>query len=143
VIATALGWGNAASIAVAVVLAFFFGYSLTLRPLLAGGLSLGKAPRIAFAADTVSITVMEIVDNGFVLLVPEAMASFERRRDYRTGVRPESPKSLAVGDLTGDGSLTISCEESARPSPSCRRSDRRSPFRSITPSRRKDRASFS
>ncbi len=73
VIATALGWGNAASIALAVVLAFVFGYSLTLRPLLAGGLPLRKAARIALAADTASIAVMEIVDNAFILVVPGAM----------------------------------------------------------------------
>jgi hypothetical protein len=73
VIATALGWGNVASIAIAVVLAFFFGYSLTLHPLLKGGVPLRQAARVALAADTVSITVMEIVDNGFVLLVPRAM----------------------------------------------------------------------
>jgi hypothetical protein len=75
VIATALGWGNVASIAIAVVLAFFFGYALTLRPLVTGGVPLRRAARIALAADTVSITVMEIVDNGFVLLVPGAMAA--------------------------------------------------------------------
>ena len=75
VIATALGWGTVASIAIAVVLAFCFGYALTLRPLVAGGMSFGKATRIALAADTVSITVMEIVDNGFILLVPGAMAA--------------------------------------------------------------------
>jgi hypothetical protein len=75
VIATALGWRNTASIAIAVVLAFFFGYSLTLRPVVASGVGLRKAARIALAADTVSITVMEIVDNGFVLLVPGAMAA--------------------------------------------------------------------
>src|SRR3954467_13782912 len=73
VIATALDWGNLASIAIAVVLAFFFGYALTLRPLVRGGVPLRKAARIALAADTVSITVMEIVDNGFVLIVPGAM----------------------------------------------------------------------
>ena len=73
VIATALGWGNAASIAIAVVLAFFFGYALTLRPLVTGGVPFRQATRIALAADTVSITVMEIVDNGFVLLVPGAI----------------------------------------------------------------------
>jgi hypothetical protein len=72
-IATTLGWGNTASIAIAVVLAFFFGYSLTLRPLVAGGVPLRRAVRIALAADTVSIVIMEIVDNGFVLLVPGAM----------------------------------------------------------------------
>ena len=75
VIATALGWGNVASIAIAVVLAFLFGYALTLRPLVMGGVPLRRAARIALAADTVSITVMEIVDNGFVLLVPGAMAA--------------------------------------------------------------------
>jgi hypothetical protein len=73
VIATALDWGNVASIAIAVVLAFFFGYSLTLRPLLKSGVSLRQATRVALAADTVSIAVMELVDNGFVLLVPGAM----------------------------------------------------------------------
>lgn len=57
------------------MLAFFFGYSLTLRPLLAGGVPLRQAARVALAADTLSITVMEIVDNGFVLLVPGAMAA--------------------------------------------------------------------
>jgi integral membrane sensor domain MASE1 len=73
VVATALGWGNAASIALAVVLAFCFGYALTLRPLLGARTRLRDAARIALAADTLSITVMEIVDNGFVLLVPGAM----------------------------------------------------------------------
>jgi hypothetical protein len=73
VIATALDWGNVASIAIAVVLAFFFGYALTLRPLVVGGVPLRQAARVALAADTVSIAVMEIVDNGFILLVPGAM----------------------------------------------------------------------
>ena len=73
VIATARDWGNVASIAIAVVLAFFFGYSLTLRPLVVGGVPLRQAARVALAADTVSIAVMEIVDNGFILLVPGAM----------------------------------------------------------------------
>ena len=75
VIATALDWSDLASIAIAVVLAFFFGYSLTLRPLLTGGVPLRRAVRVALAADTISIGVMEIVDNGFVLLVPGAMAA--------------------------------------------------------------------
>jgi hypothetical protein len=73
VIATALDWGNFASIALAVALAFCFGYALTLRPLVRGGIPLRKAARIALAADTVSIAVMEVVDNGFVLIVPGAM----------------------------------------------------------------------
>jgi Domain of unknown function (DUF4396) len=72
-IATALDWGDVASIALAVVLAFFFGYLFTLRPLVTGGVPLRRAARVALAADTVSIGVMEIVDNAFILLVPGAM----------------------------------------------------------------------
>jgi hypothetical protein len=74
-IASALDWANFASIALAVVLAFFFGYSMTLGPLLRGGVSLRSAARVALAADTVSIFVMEIVDNAIVLVVPGAMES--------------------------------------------------------------------
>jgi hypothetical protein len=73
VIATQLGWDNLGSIVLATVLAFFFGYSLTLRPLLANGMTLRRAAGIAAAADTLSITVMEIVDNGVVLAIPGAM----------------------------------------------------------------------
>jgi Domain of unknown function (DUF4396) len=73
VIATALGWGDVASIALAIVLAFFFGYSLTLGPVLRAGVPLRRAIGLAFASDTASITVMEIVDNGFILLVPGAI----------------------------------------------------------------------
>jgi hypothetical protein len=75
VIATALGWGDVASIALAVALAFPFGYSLTLLPLLRNRVPLRQAVRAAFASDTISITVMEIVDNAFVLLVPGAIAA--------------------------------------------------------------------
>src|SRR5918993_1615286 len=63
VIGTALGWGNVATIALAVVLAFFFGYSLTMLPLLRSGLTLATALPLAFASDTLSITIMEILDN--------------------------------------------------------------------------------
>ena len=73
VVATAFGWGDVASIAIAVVLAFLFGYALTLRPLLRAQVSLGEAARVAVAADSVSIAVMEIVDNGFLLVVPGAL----------------------------------------------------------------------
>ena len=73
VIGTALGWGNAATIALAVVLAFFFGYSLTMIPLLRSGLALATTLPLAFASDTLSITVMEIVDNAIMLVVPGAM----------------------------------------------------------------------
>ena len=75
VIATALGWGNAASIALAVVLAFVFGYSLTLVPVLRAGIPFRRAAGLALASDTLSITTMEIVDNAFILLVPGAMAA--------------------------------------------------------------------
>jgi hypothetical protein len=75
VLATALDWGNALSIAVSTVLAFFFGYALTLRPVLRAGVPLRRATGLAFASDTVSIAVMEVVDNGFILLVPGAIAA--------------------------------------------------------------------
>ena len=73
VIATALGWGNTESIAIAVVLAFFFGYALTSLPLLRSGLALSAVIPIALAADTVSIAIMELVDNLTVVLVPGAL----------------------------------------------------------------------
>ena len=73
VIATALGWGAVASIALAIVLAFFFGYSLTLGPVLRADVPLRRAIPLAFASDTSSISVMEIVDNAFILLVPGAI----------------------------------------------------------------------
>jgi hypothetical protein len=73
VIGTALGWENLPTIVLAVILAFFFGYALTIRPLLASGMRLRQAGRLAFASDTVSITVMEITDNSILLLIPTAM----------------------------------------------------------------------
>jgi Domain of unknown function (DUF4396) len=73
VIGTALGWGDIATIALAVVLAFIFGYSLTTVPLLRSGLALATVIPLALAADTVSITVMEIVDNAIMLVIPGAM----------------------------------------------------------------------
>lgn len=68
-----LGWGNLATVAVSVALAFVFGYSLTLIPLLRGGIVLKSALGLAFASDTLSITVMEIVDNAIMLVIPGAM----------------------------------------------------------------------
>jgi hypothetical protein len=73
VIGTQLGWGNWSTVALAIVLAFFFGYSLTLLPLVRAGLALAAALPLAFASDTLSITVMEIVDNAIVLVIPGAM----------------------------------------------------------------------
>jgi hypothetical protein len=73
IISNALGWGNVASIALAVVLAFLFGYSLTMVPLLRADVALASAIPLAFASDTLSITVMEIVDNLIILVIPGAM----------------------------------------------------------------------
>jgi hypothetical protein len=76
VLATWWGWGNAASIALAVALAFFFGYSLTLIPLLRAGTALGAAIGIALVADTLSIATMELVDNAVLLVWPGAMEAY-------------------------------------------------------------------
>nr|WP_038520500.1 DUF4396 domain-containing protein [Amycolatopsis japonica] len=73
VIGTALGWGNVATIVLAVALAFVFGYALTMRGVLRAGVGFKQALKIALAADTVSILVMEIVDNGVMIAVPGAM----------------------------------------------------------------------
>jgi hypothetical protein len=73
VIGTALGWGNAGTIVLAVVLAFLFGYGLTMLPLLRSGLAFGTAAGLAFASDTASIAVMELVDNTAMLVIPGAM----------------------------------------------------------------------
>ncbi|MCX4848496.1 DUF4396 domain-containing protein [Streptomyces sp. NBC_00893] len=73
VIGTALGWGNMATMVLAIVLAFFFGYSLTLRSILKAGVDFRTALSVAFAADTLSIAVMELIDNGVIALWPGAM----------------------------------------------------------------------
>jgi hypothetical protein len=78
VIGTGLGWDDAPTIVLSVALAFLFGYSLTLRPLLASGLAFAAAARLALAADTISITVMEIVDNAIMLAIPGAMEAGPR-----------------------------------------------------------------
>ena len=75
VVGTAFGWGNFATIVLAVVLAFFFGYSLTAVPLLRSGLALAPVAPLAFASDTISITIMEVVDSLIVLVIPGAMAA--------------------------------------------------------------------
>ncbi|MFB6808121.1 DUF4396 domain-containing protein [Streptomyces sp. NPDC056387] len=73
VIGTAFGWGNVATMVLAIVLAFFFGYALTLRGILASGVDLRTAVRVALAADTLSIAVMELIDNGVIAVWPGAM----------------------------------------------------------------------
>jgi hypothetical protein len=72
-VATALDWRNVPSILLAIGLAFLFGYSFTMVPLLRTGIALGTAVGLALAADTISIAVMEVVDNAIVLVVPGAM----------------------------------------------------------------------
>jgi Domain of unknown function (DUF4396) len=75
VLSAAFGFGNALSIFVSVLLAFVFGYALTLRPVVAAGVAPRRAMRLAVASDTVSIATMELVDNAFILLVPGAIAA--------------------------------------------------------------------
>ncbi|RVU26347.1 DUF4396 domain-containing protein [Streptomyces antnestii] len=73
VVGTALGWGNMPTMILAIVLAFAFGYSLTLRGVLKAGVDFRTAFRVALAADTLSIAVMELIDNGVIVLWPAAM----------------------------------------------------------------------
>ena len=73
VVGTALGWGNWATVGLSVVLAFLFGYSLTMLTLVRSGVAVGAAIPVALASDTVSIAIMEIVDNAIVLLIPGAI----------------------------------------------------------------------
>ncbi|HSE60031.1 MAG TPA: DUF4396 domain-containing protein [Nitrospiraceae bacterium] len=89
VIGTALGWGNWETVALAVGLAFATGYAMTLWPLLRGGLAPAAALGLAFASDTLSVTTMEIVDNGLMLAIPGAMEA-------------------GLGDLLFWGSLALS-----------------------------------
>ena len=73
VIGTALGWGDLQTVALAVGLAFVFGYAFTIGPVVRSGLSLRAAVPVALAADTVSIAVMEVVDNLVMVGVPGAL----------------------------------------------------------------------
>lgn len=73
VLGTAFGWGNALTVAVSVALAFFFGYALTMRGVLRAGIGFAAALKVALAADTVSIAIMELLDNAVVVAVPGAM----------------------------------------------------------------------
>ena len=74
-IGSGLGWNNIATIILAIILAFVFGYALTLRPLFKHGMGFTAALPIAFASDTLSIVTMEVVDNLFILLIPRALAA--------------------------------------------------------------------
>jgi hypothetical protein len=76
IVATALGWGDLASIALAVALAFLFGYALTSRPLVRAGMTIRQIVPIALAADTVSIAIMEAIDNATILAWPGAVEAY-------------------------------------------------------------------
>lgn len=73
VIGTALGWATVPTIALAVVLAFIFGYLFTMIPLLRAGVAFGPVLKLALAADTASVFIMEVVDNAIMLAIPGAM----------------------------------------------------------------------
>jgi hypothetical protein len=73
IIGTAANLHNAATVILSIVLAFLFGYSLTMRPVLSAGLTFRRAFAVALAADTVSIAVMELMDNAFILAIPGAL----------------------------------------------------------------------
>ena len=75
VVATALGLGDLPSILLAIALAFVFGFALTVLSLRRTGIPPGRALSLAFASDTISIAVMELIDNAFILLVPGALAA--------------------------------------------------------------------
>ena len=75
VLGTWWGWGTVPTVMLSVVLAFFFGYLLTVSSVLRAGLSFGPAVKVALAADTVSILVMEILDNSVMVAVPGAMGA--------------------------------------------------------------------
>ena len=75
VLAALFGWGMASTLVLATTLAFMFGYLMTILPLLRGGMEIRAALALAFASDTVSITIMEIVDNVVVVLTPGAMSA--------------------------------------------------------------------
>jgi len=73
VIGTALGWSNWPTVALAVTLAFLFGYGMTIWPLRKAGMAWGAALTLAFASDTLSMSTMELVDNAIMLVIPGAM----------------------------------------------------------------------
>src|SRR4051794_473037 len=73
VLSTWWGWSNTGNVVLSITLAFTFGYSLTLLPLLRGGLTLRRSMALAFASDTLSIATMEVVDTLAILIVPGAM----------------------------------------------------------------------
>ena len=98
VIGTALGFSDLGTVALAVALAFLFGYTLTSLPLLRAGLALSAVIPIALASDTLSIATMEVVDNAIMLAIPGAM-------------------DAGLDDLLFWGSLVVRAGRSPAPSP--------------------------
>jgi hypothetical protein len=138
VIGTALGWGNGETIVLSIALAFLFGYSLTMLPLLRGGVALAAAIPVAFAADTISITIMEIV--GPVLLLAVLIygtLQWSRRKGEPTqvvrtshtralsGARAEK-REVPVGMAAPKDHWQRFLETSGRPAGSSSRKSRRS-----------------
>jgi len=113
VIATAAGWSTVPSIAIAVVLAFTFGYAFTLGPVLRAGVPVHRALPLAFASDTASITVMEIVDNAFILIVPGAMEA-SAAADAETSTWPPWPAAAIRAARRGVGWQSASSEAAER-----------------------------
>ena len=101
-IGTALGWSNFATIALAIGLAFLFGYGLTSLPLLRAGLALATVIPIALASDTLSIAVMEIVDNVILLVDPRSDGGRRRRRAVlgQPRVRPRESRRCSPSRST-------------------------------------------
>ena len=114
IIGTALGWSDLQTIVLAVALAFLFGYTLTSLPLLRSGMALATVVPIALASDTLSITIMEIIDNAIMLLIPGAMeAGLDDVKFWG---------SLAVALLVAGAAAypsTAGCSRAARATPSC------------------------
>jgi hypothetical protein len=75
VVGTAFGWHNAATVVLSIALAFLFGYLLAIRPLVASGMTVREAVPVVLAAETLSITTMEVVDNALMLVIPGAMGA--------------------------------------------------------------------
>lgn len=75
IISTAANWNNFVTVGLSIFLAFVFGYSLSLRPIVKAGVPLSRAFKIALASDTVSISSMEIVDNSLAIIIPGALAA--------------------------------------------------------------------
>ena len=99
VIGTALGLATGPTIALGIVLAFVFGYSLTSLPLLRAGLALAAVIPIALASDTLSIATMEVVDNAIIVVIPGAMDAGPRRHPV-LGARCPSPCSWPASPPT-------------------------------------------